>query len=180
MGSYYSLTNKDNKYTNNKPNNILLYIKSKYFIEKIFDNLKRKISLKIMKYNKKILNKLNISIKDYKEYSDKNIPIELEIIPIGAHFRSGIFINILEEEKKFFHIFFDDSKTEVERTSLNYEDKIKKIKILIDYQVKSFENLFKHCNVISSICFKKFYRDKVKYLIILPFCNILPLMKSAK
>ena len=162
MGSYYSLTNKDNKYTNNKPNNILLHIKSKYFIEKIFDNLKRKISLKIMKYNKKILNKLNISIKDYKEYSDKNIPIELEIIPIGAHFRSGIFINILEEEKKFFHIFFDDSKTEVERTSLNYEDKIKKIKILIDYQVKSFENLFKHCNVISSICFKKFYRDKVK------------------
>ena len=28
---------------------------------------------------------------------------------------------------------------------LNDEDKVSKIKIIIDYQIKSFENLFKNC-----------------------------------
>ena len=32
------------------------------------------------------------------------------------------------------------------------------IKIIIDYQAKSFEKLFKDCNCISSIFFKKFHR----------------------
>ena len=44
------------------------------------------------------------------------------------------------------------------------EDKVTKIKIIIDYQVKSFKNLFNDCNYIESINFKKFYRNNVKYL----------------
>ena len=38
--------------------------------------------LKIIKYNKNIQNKLNISINDYKEYNH----IEIEIIPINNSF----------------------------------------------------------------------------------------------
>ena len=34
-----------------------------------------------------------------------------------------------------------------------------KIKIIIDYQVKSFKELFSRCECIESINFKKFYRN---------------------
>ena len=40
-------------------------------------------------------------------------------------------------------------------------DKVTKIKIIIDYQVKSFKELFYKCYCIESINFKKFYRNNV-------------------
>ena len=43
---------------------------------------------------------------------------------------------------------------------INEEDKVTKIKIIIDYQVKSF-SLFYKCECIESINFKKFYRDNI-------------------
>ena len=36
-----------------------------------------------------------------------------------------------------------------------------KIKIIIDYPVKSFKGLFSWCECIESINFKKFYRDNI-------------------
>jgi hypothetical protein len=45
-------------------------IKCDYFILKIFDNLGKKKSLEIIKYNKNIQNRKNININDYKEYSE--------------------------------------------------------------------------------------------------------------
>ena len=41
------------------------------------------------------------------------------------------------------------------------EEKVNSIKIIIDYQVKSFKNLFIYCKNISSIFFKKFNRIKI-------------------
>ena len=41
------------------------------------------------------------------------------------------------------------------------EDKVTKIKIIIDYQVKSFKGLFSGCYCIESINFKKFYRNNI-------------------
>ena len=38
-------------------------IKSNYFIERIYDNILKKKSLEIVKYNKKIQNRINLSIK---------------------------------------------------------------------------------------------------------------------
>ena len=38
---------------------------------------------------------------------------------------------------------------------------MKKIKIIIDYQVKSFNKLFFKCYCIESINFKKFYRNNI-------------------
>ena len=43
-------------------------IKADYFLEKVFNNLKKGKTLNIVKYNKNIKNKINISINDYKEY----------------------------------------------------------------------------------------------------------------
>ena len=44
---------------------------------------------------------------------------------------------------------------------INKEDKLTKIKIIIDYQVKSFKGLFFRCYCIESINFKKFYRNNI-------------------
>ena len=41
------------------------------------------------------------------------------------------------------------------------EDKVTKIKIIIDYQVKSLKKLFYGCYCIESINFKKFYRNNI-------------------
>ena len=74
----------------------------------------------------------------------------------------GKFININEEDKQYFHIYFNDNKEkEIENTSLNSNDNISKISIIIDYQFKSFSGLFYYCNCIESIKFKKFYRNNV-------------------
>ena len=132
----------------NKSKNILNNLKSNYFLKILLDNLPKNKSFKIIKYNKKFQNRLNLSIKDYKEYSEHS-PIELELIPIKN--KLGIFINIPSKEEEFFHIYFDDRKEEINRNHLNEKDKIKTIQIKIDYQIISFQNLFKQCKCIETI-----------------------------
>ena len=43
----------------------------------------------------------------------------------------------------------------------NKNDNVSQIKIIIDYQIKSFEELFHDCECIGYICFKKFYRNNI-------------------
>ena len=45
-------------------------LKNDYFLQKLFNNLLKKKLLNIIKYNKNIKVRINISIKDYKEYSE--------------------------------------------------------------------------------------------------------------
>ena len=59
--------------------------------------MNKKKSLEIAKYSKKLQNKLNLSIKDYKEYSEIYTPIEIEILPTNKIY--GKFININENVK---------------------------------------------------------------------------------
>ena len=68
------------------------------------------------------------------------------------------FININENEKSYFHIYFNDNKEDIKKTKLNKEDNASKINIIIDYQIKSFKGLFYDCEYIESINFNKFYR----------------------
>ena len=115
--------------------------------------------LQIVKYNKRIQNRLNLDVNDYKEYCE----IEIEIIPTKDIY--GTFININENDKLYYHIYFNDNKEEIKnKYEIDEQDKVKKIKIIIDYQVKSFKELFIECECIESINFKKFYRNNVKYL----------------
>ena len=73
-----------------------------------------------------------------------------------------LFINIKEEDKKYFHIYFNNNKEEIKKTEINEEDKVSKINITIDYQIESFDWLFANCNCIESINFKNFHRDNIK------------------
>ena len=111
--------------------------------------------LLIVKYNKKLQNRLNLSIEDYKEYS--SIEIELKLV----NNKYGKFINNPDKDKKYYHIFFNNSKEEIKRNYLKDKEKVNTIKIVINYQVKSFEYLFYNCNNISSINFKRFYKNNI-------------------
>ena len=136
-----------------------LNLKSEYFLQKIFDFIPKKISLEIIKCNKKLQQKLNININSYKDYSEIYSAIELEIVPIPSNYCK--FINIKEDEKKYIHIYFNDSKEKINREYANKEDNVSKINIVIDYQIKSFNKLFYYCERIESIKFNKFYRNNI-------------------
>ena len=143
-----------------KSKNKFINIKSDYFIQKVFGIIQKRISLEIIKYNINIQKRLNININNYKEFSELYSSIELEIIPIQNKY--GSFINIdKEEDKIYFHIYFNDNKEEIKKTEIDEEDKVSKINIIIDYQIKSFFRLFSICECIESINFKKFYRNNI-------------------
>ena len=142
-----------------KSKNKFINLKSDYFLRKLFDNLLKKKLLDIIKYNNNLKDRINININNYKEYSETYSSIELDIIPVKGE--SGKFINIKEEDKKYFHIYFNVNKEEIKKTELNEKDNASKINIIIDYQIKSFKELFSDCKCIESINFKKFYRNNV-------------------
>ena len=142
-----------------KSKNKFINIKSDYFIQKLFAIMHKRISLKIIKCNINIQKRLNINIINYKDFSEKFSSIKLEIIPIQNEY--GPFINIKDENKKYFHIYFNNNKEEIKKTKLNKEDKVSKINIIVDYQIKSFYRLFSYCECIESIKFKKFYRNNI-------------------
>ena len=120
-------------------------INSSYILQKIFDFLKQNKFLKIIKPNKEIQKRLNININNYKVFSELYTPIEIELTPVKDIYDK--FINIPEEKKEYYHIYFNDSNEEIKRYDLKQDEKVEKIKIIIDYQIKSFDGLFS--NVIA-------------------------------
>ena len=153
-------TEKENEKLNLiKSKNKFINLKSDYFIQKLFDYMEKRISLKIIKCNMNIQKRLNININNYKDFSEKFSSIELEIIPVQNKY--GSFIKIKKENKKYFHIYFNNNKEEIKKTELNKEDIVSKINITIDYQIESFKELFYYCNCIESINFKKFHRNNI-------------------
>ena len=153
--------NPINKFNKEQINGVFEKLKSDYFLRKIFDYMKKNKSLEIMKRNKHIQKRLNLSIKDYKEYYNQlyfsNIEVELKL----NDNEYGRFINIPDEVKEYFHIYFDNSKEEIKRNYLIENEKVKVINIIIDCQVKSFKGLFTYCTCIRSITFKKFFRVNI-------------------
>ena len=96
-----------------------------------------------MKYNKKLQNKLNLSINDYKKYAKLYSSIEIELnLDNHEHNEKNKFINIADKEKEYYHIYFDNSNIEIKRNYSEEKEKINTIKIIIDYQVQSFKELF--------------------------------------
>ena len=89
-------------------NNQLRKVKSDYFIQKLFDYIYKRKSLEIIKYNKSIQKRIDININHYKTFSETKTSIELDIIPVKDG--CGKFININEEDKKYFHIYFNGNK----------------------------------------------------------------------
>ena len=112
--------------------------------------------MKIKTQYKNIKERINININDYKEYSEL-IEIEIKI----AKNKYGKFINIKKEEEIYYHIYFNNNKKEIKRNFIDKNAQIKVIKIVINYPIKSFEELFYNCTFIESIYFKKFFRTNI-------------------
>ena len=146
---------KKEESSQNKLQNILENTKSNYILKKIFANTKNIKVFSMIKYNKSLQKRLNITFDDYKEYSK----IEIEIIPIK--YRIGEFIHIKEKDKPYFHIYFNNNKNETKLYKLSKNTNVEKIKVIIDYQVNSFNGLFFYCDNIESINFKKFNRGNI-------------------
>ena len=151
------ITSEKNKEIHqNETMNLLSNIKSPNVLKNILFSYCIKFkSLNLLKKNKMLQTRINLSIKDYKEYSEYLSRIEIEIIPIKNSI--GSFINIMSQvDEPYFHIYFNNSQTELQRYFFNKKDRV--IKIIIEHQVKSFYGLFQNCQSIESIVFKKFYR----------------------
>ena len=142
-------------------NNKFKELKSDFFLKILFHIIIPKgISLETIKYNKYIQKRINININNYKDYSENYSLIEIEIIPKRNKY--GKFIKIKEEDIKYYHIYFNNNKKEeIKRNYINKNEKVSKINIIIDYQVKSFNQLFTLCHYIESINFKKFHRNNI-------------------
>ena len=127
-----------------KSNICLNNIKSDYFIQKIFNYFGKIKILEIIKPNKQIQKRLNLSFKDYKEYSETFTPIEIEIIPTkNYNFGYANLINIFNN-LDYYHIYLNNNNEEIKRNQIYKYEKVAKIKVILDYQIKSFEGLFRH------------------------------------
>ena len=78
---------------------------------------------------------------------------------------SLIFPMFEQKKESRFCEFFTNNKCYEAKEEKRYElmgtEKVKKIKIVINHQVKSFKELFKYCGCINSIFFKQFYRINI-------------------
>ena len=122
MKSSIRLSEKKGGSDNQIKNKFLIgNVKSNYILKQIFDNLDKIRILKIIKNNKRLQNRLDINIEDYKLHSI----MQIELIPIKNEF--GPFIKIInEKDEQYYHIFFDDSKKEIKRYYLTETDKVSK------------------------------------------------------
>jgi len=160
MNSQKILNEVEEKLNINNSESKIGLLKSDFFLQKIFENLPKKKLLEIIKYNNNIKKRININIKDYKEFSEIYSSIEIELIPIQGN-KYNNFINFDKNADLYFHIYFNDNKEEIKRNYFRKNDNIAKINIIIDYQVKSFNDLFSESYYIESINFKKFYRNNI-------------------
>ena len=133
-------------------NDILKKIRSKYIAIKIFNNLKKNKLLDLIHYNKHYQKLMKIKLKDYKNEFSK---IEIKIIPKEITY--GKFINTLTN----IYIYFNDNKKEIEKRKITKDDKVTKIKIIINHNIKSLSDLFSRCKCIKKINFIKFNRDDI-------------------
>ena len=135
-------------------NDNLKRIKSKYIVMRIFENLKQNKLLDIIHYNKKYQKLMNIKLKDYK---NEFLNIEIEVIPEENEY--GKFINFLNNN---IHIYFNDNNEEINKKEITKDDKVTKIKIILNHKIKSLSQLFYYCGCIKKINFIKFKRDDIK------------------
>ena len=100
------VTNNKSKDKKTKETNVSLdNLKSNYDLDTIVEYIQQKKLLEIVKYNKKIQNRLDLDIEDYKKYYENFTPVEIEVIPCKNKFGKFIIVGY-DDVKKYYHIFF--------------------------------------------------------------------------
>ena len=156
MGSYFEMFIQKEIIQKSKLDNI----KSIYILKQLIKYISKKKLLRLVKMNKWNQKKLNLDINSYKIYSETYSTIKIEIIPTKS--KAGKFMkNLNKEEEKYYHIYFNDTKKEIKRNVLKKDDNVSIIQIVIDHQVKSFEDLFSNGKCIEFLYVKKCYRKNI-------------------
>ena len=137
---------------------MLKEIKSRYIIKEILNILNEGRKLNLIKYNKLFQDKIDVTKIDYRKYCQ--IEIELSLIEIKDSKRMN-FINRAEESLNLYHIYFNNERKEKKRNYVTNRESIKKIKIIIEFEIKSLKELFSFCECIKSIKFTKFNRGDI-------------------
>ena len=150
---------------------MLKEIKSKYILVQICSNVNEKLLLKIIKHNKKLKSKLNISLNDYKNYGK----IVIELIPIEKIDKEQMFINYEEQNESLYHINFINDEKDAKndgiigffknlfkkKNCITQSDNVRKIIIIIDNKINSLKGLFKDCICLKEINFIKFNNNHI-------------------
>ena len=134
-------------------------LKSDITLPKIFDYLQEKPFLEIIRYNKMLQKRTKKSINDYKAFHN----IKIELIPIDNFHVGDIFINFIAE-RSFFHIHFGNNYEEIKLNYFTKSEKISKIKITLDPDIKTLRGLFKGCKCLKEIYFTKFENKNITNL----------------
>ena len=137
-------------------------IKSNYILKIVIRNhLLKKKYFQLVKKNKNLQQKLEINLDDYKEYYTRIFNrIEFEIIPISKLPSDDKYYFIkMRENIKYYHIYFNNDKNEIKRNYITNKDKVKKIIVKIDMELKSLRGLFADCTAPKEIKFTKFNRE---------------------
>ena len=135
-------------------------IKNNNNLKQIFSYLNKLNLLAINRYCKNIQKRINLSINDYKEYSEAYSSIEIEIIPLENGY--GPFINCPNDEERY-QIYFNNNKhKKIKKHIIFVDENIDNILVLINKEVNSFYKLFYDCKSIKSINFKKFARNNIE------------------
>ena len=139
-------------------------IKSVFILNKLFNNIRNIKKLRIIKHNKKMLNRLNIKKEEfmkYKSLKEFNDKFELDIIDINIkelNLRNK-YIYIKNDELKYLNIFGD---LEILNLELN---SISDIELLKNMKFKELKELELGYNRISDIsALKKFNFKKLEIL----------------
>ena len=142
---------------------MLVNIKSKYLLEIIFNNLRKKLKLNLVKYNKNFLQKLGIDIKDFQKYKllkEINEKLMLNI--------KDIDINYLDLSEKKLNDnaleYFDKIEFENLKVINLSNNKIKDIKSFIKYKLDKLDLSQNMISDISSLNNYNFEDLKELYL----------------
>ena len=87
----------------------LLKIKSKYILQELLSFLLKRRKIKIVKYNKYLINKLDITINDYKELflSERIKKYDFSYISTLWNEFQKDFKEILSQEKDLYNLFLN-------------------------------------------------------------------------
>ena len=131
-------------------------IKSKIVLKNIIRNIEKNVYLRIVKTNRNLQNKLDISLDTYEEYYNQ---IEVELIPKKSDLSSeNQFINPDYQNKAFFNSSFD----EVKKCNFSDNENISKIRVLLNIKyLTSLSDLFLNCKKIEYIKFIHCANDKI-------------------
>ena len=148
--------------------NLFLKTKSIFILKKYFSHLENYKKLSIIKYNKKLQEKLGIASIDFKEETQSEIEIKIKKDYIGKNKGKKIkLINIDEKENNindYFTIYLSENG-ETRTIKKNYIEENgntpPKVKIVINYNLYDFCCLFKGCVRLEGIKFIKI-RKKIK------------------